>query len=780
MIRAAHGIARPVRRPSRHIQMEYQKMFRLLIAAIAAASLGSAASAETKKAKLSPEVSAKSATVGEIAAAVAKSGSVRVLVILAPPTGKTAEQLVVAAHDVATRDAVKREVASTIDSVVESYKFSKHTNAKGAPAIVRLTSAPAFSVLVDEKELAALGKDPRVAAIEYDRPVTKHLAVTLPLIGMPAVHSAGGTGAGYTVAQIDDGIQRDHAFLGVSRIVPNTEGCFLDTNNCPNGTNEQTGDGVAAAAAGASHGTHTAGIAIGNRDPAAGTPSKGVATAAKIVPVNIFGPNDTVSFSTIQRAFEYIEDLVLLSGGSNPHKIASLNMSVGGGLSEGICDADPTMALLKPVVDSLRSKGVLPVVSAGNAGHSNGIGFPACISTLVSVAATSRTGVVASYTDINRHTDLFAPGGEIGECVISSVPTNAFDAFCGTSMAAPHVAGAAAVLKQVKPAASACRIEDALKFTGVATTDTRTAGGVTKPRIRVDLARSRLLAPALPPNNNFASATVIPAASTQYSVNSSTVSATLETGEPHHVVATSHRSVWWKWTPTATGQVTVDTIGSGIDTVLAVYRGATTVAGLAGKLIAQNDNVSATEKASRVTFTATAGQTYHIVVAGKTSNEQCFVALNLTRPPANDDFLNAQALTVSATSEFGLAGSNILATKQANEPNHNGDIGATTSVWYKFVAPVSGPITIDTEGSPTLTDTVLAIYTGTVLGSLTPIASDDDSGTGLLSRVSFNMVKGQVYRVAVAGFSGAQGRFRLWFAPAGAQRIDRAKVSFAD
>jgi serine protease len=752
-------------------------MFRLLIAAITAASLSTAASAGAEKAQLSPEISAKSATAGEIAAAVAKTGGVRVLVILASP-GKSAERLALAAHDAATRDAVKREVASTIDSVLASYKFSQHTSARGAPAIVRLTSSPAFSALVTEKELAALGKDPRVAAIEYDRPVTKHLAVTLPLIGMPAVHSAGGTGVGYTVAQIDDGIQRDHVFLGVSRIVSNTEGCFLDTNNCPNGTNEQTGDGAAAAAAGASHGTHTAGIAIGNR--ASGTPGKGVATAAKIVPVNIFGPNDTVSFSTIQRAFEYIEDLVLLSGGSNPHKIASLNMSVGGGVSEGICDTDPTMALLKPVVDSLRSKGVLPVVSAGNAGHSNGVGFPACVSTIVSVAATSRAGVVASYTDINRHTDLFAPGGESGDCVVSSIPTNAFGAFCGTSMAAPHVAGAAAVLKQVKPAASACRIEDALKLTGVATTDTRAPGGVTKPRIRVDLARARLLAPALPPNNNFASATVVPAAATQYSAGSSTVSANLETGEPHHVVATSHRSVWWKWIPTTTGPVTIDTIGSGVDTVLAVYRNATSVAGLAGKLIAQNDNVSGAEKASRVTFNATAGQTYHIVVAGKTSNEQCFVALNLTRPPANDNFLGAQALTVSATSEFGVAGSNILATKEVTEPDHNGNAGATTSVWYKFVAPVSGPITIDTDGSPTLTDTVLAIYTGTVLGALTPIASDDDSGAGLLSRVSFSMVKGQVYRIAVAGFGGKQGRFRLWFAPAGAQRIDRAKVSFAD
>jgi hypothetical protein len=754
-------------------------MFRLLIAAIAAASLSCAANAASKKASLSAEVSAKTATLGEIAGGIAKSGNVRVLVILKTP-GKSVEELGAAARATATRAAARQAIASSIDDVVKSYKFSLHTGAKGSPALVRLTSAPAFSALVNEKELEALAKDPRVAAVEYDRPVTKHLAVTLPLIGMPAVHMKGAIGTGFAVAHIDDGIQRNHPFLGVARIVPGSEGCFLDTNDCPNGTNQQTGAGAAAAAPGASHGTHTAGIAVGNRPAAQGSPNKGVAPASRLVPVNIFGPNSTTSFSTIQRAFEYIEDLVLLNGGANPFKIASLNMSVGGGATDSICDADPTMALLKTVVDNLRSKGVLPVVSAGNGSNTNGMGFPACVSTIVSVAATSRAGVVASYTDISRSTDLFAPGGETGECVVSSLPTNQFGALCGTSMAAPHVAGAAAVLKQVRSASSACRIEDALKATGLPTADTRSGGSFTKPRIRVNLARARLLTPVAPSNNNFASAIVIPAASTRFSVDSSNVAATLETGEPHHVAATSSRSVWWKWTPSTSGAVTIDTLGSGFDSVLAVYRGATAVTGLAGKLVASNDNVSATESASRVSLNVTAGQTYHIVVAGKTANDECSITLNLSRPPANDNFVNQQFVNVTASSEVGVGGSNILATKEPGEPDHDGKAGATTSVWYKFIAPVSGPITIDTEGSPTLTDTVLAVYTGKPVGALTPVASDDDGGTGLLSRVTFDMVQGTIYRVAVSGFGSAQGRFRLWFSPAGALRVDRAKVSLAE
>jgi len=749
-------------------------MSRIVLTAVATAALCCAADAATKKAKLGPEVSAKSATKGEIAAEIAKTGKVRVIVTVETP-GQPAGRLASAMRGGATRAAAKQLVATAIDGFVRNHAFSLHSGAKGAPAMLRLTSAPAFSVMVNEAELDALGKDKRVVALEYDRPFTRQLAVTLPLIGMPAVHAAGGTGAGYAVAHIDDGIQRSHPFLGVGRIA--AEGCFLDTNDCPNGTNQQTGTGAAAAAPGASHGTHTAGIAIGNR--ASGTPSKGVAPAARIVPINIFGPNDSTSFSAIQRAFEYVEDLVLLNNGSNPHKIASLNMSVGGGVASDYCDSDPTMALLKTVVDSLRAKGVLPVVSSGNSSNTNGVSFPACISSIVSVAATSRAGVVSSYTDISRTTDFFAPGGEIGNCVVSSVQSNAFGAICGTSMAAPHVAGAAAVLKQIRPAASACRIEEALKMTGLPTADTREGGVFTKPRIRVDLARARLLAPTAPPNNDFAAATVIPATADVYTVDSTNVTADREAGERHHVVPTSERSVWWKWTPTTRGRVTIDTVGSGFDTVLAVYAGAASAAQL-GALVAYDDDISATERTSRVSFIVGAGQTYHIVVAGKTTYEQCSITLNLDLAPANDNFVDAQSVAVPASSQVVVEGSNALATQEPDEPSHDGLFSATTSVWYKFTAPVSGPITIDTEGSTTLIDTVLAVYRGSAVHALTRVASDDDSGSNLLSSVTFNMTRGAVYRVAVAGYGGAQGRFRLRLTPAGAQTVDRGNVAITD
>jgi hypothetical protein len=753
-------------------------MSRFVIAALAAAALSLSARAEGLHAKIDPEIAAKTTTAKEIAGVIAAKGSVRVLVVVKPSSGATVQDVSAAARDASTRAAIKQLVAATLDEVLSTHKLSHVSDAKGAPALIRLTTVPAFSAVVDEAELAKLAKDPRVVSVDYDRPMQKHLAVTVPFIGMSAVHSVGGTGAGYAVAVIDDGIQRNHVFVGLSRLYTGREACFLDTNNCPNGSNQMIGTGASAGAPGASHGMHTSGIVVGKR--ASGAPNKGVAPAARLVPINIFGPNTSTSQATILRAFEHVEDLVLLSGGANPLKIASINMSVGGGASAGICDADAQMALLKPVIDNLRKKGVLPVVSAGNDSKRGEMSFPSCLSTIVSVAATSRAGVVSSYTNISPSTDLFAPGGEFGSCVISSVPTNAFGDKCGTSMAAPHVAGAAAALKKLVPAATACRIEGALKSTGLLTTDTRDGGSLTKPLIRVNQARARLLAPVAPSNNNFASAFVIPANATQYTKEATNVYATLEAGEASYVGAGNHRSVWFKWTPTAAGPVTIDTIGSGFDTVLAVFKGASSAASR-GTTIAASDNISATVKQSRVSFTAAAGVTYHIVVAGRTVTEECSITLNVTRPPTNDNFAQARVVSLPLATAVGVSGSNVGATKQAGEPNLNGDAANTTTVWFRFTAPETGLLTIDTIGSE-MVDTVLAAYRGSAINALTRVAVNDDISPGVdrHSRLSFQMVAGKIYHVQLGGWHGEQGRYRLWLTPAGAQSLDRSKLSLAD
>jgi hypothetical protein len=93
----------------------------------------------------------------------------------------------------------------------------------------------------------------------------------------------------------------------------------------------------------------------------------------------------------------------------------------------------------------------------------------------------------------------------------------------------------------------------------------------------------------------------------------SNVGASKESGEPNHAGNAGGASVWWKWGGAASGVLTVDTIGSGFDTLLAVYTGST-VNGLT--LIAMNDNAPGAGSASQVSFAVQAGTQYQIAVDG--------------------------------------------------------------------------------------------------------------------------------------------------------------------
>ena len=123
-------------------------------------------------------------------------------------------------------------------------------------------------------------------------------------------------------------------------------------------------------------------------------------------------------------------------------------------------------------------------------------------------------------------------------------------------------------------------------------------------------------------------------------------------------------------------------------------------------------------------------------------------------PPANDNFAAAQVLT-------GCSGStnsaNVGATHEAGEPQHfppgGGGAGAgNRSVWYRWQAPGNGSFDFTTAGSRY--DTVLAIYTGSAVGSLTLVGrSDDVSGSNRTSKVNVNATAGTVYRIAVDGYN---------------------------
>src|SRR4051812_22787317 len=131
----------------------------------------------------------------------------------------------------------------------------------------------------------------------------------------------------------------------------------------------------------------------------------------------------------------------------------------------------------------------------------------------------------------------------------------------------------------------------------------------------------------------------------------------------------------------------------------------------------------------------------------------------ISRAQFNDDFANAAVISGGSGTDFG---SNVGATSQTNEPSHGGPGGA--SVWYAWTAPDNGTVIFDTFGSSF--DTLLAAYTGNDFTNLVQIAANDDSADTYQSRISFSAVLGKTYFIAVDGYNGRSGFYRLtWSLP---------------
>lgn len=135
------------------------------------------------------------------------------------------------------------------------------------------------------------------------------------------------------------------------------------------------------------------------------------------------------------------------------------------------------------------------------------------------------------------------------------------------------------------------------------------------------------------------------------------------------------------------------------------------------------------------------------------------VAFAPALPPANDSLASATTLSGSSGSCIGVSRS---ATKQTGEPGHAGKAGGA-SVWFKWTAPSSGWFGFSTADSSF--DTLMGVYTGTTVGGLTTIASNDDISKAVLqSQAGFYANSGSTYLIAIDGFAGAAGAYQLkWF-----------------
>jgi subtilisin family serine protease len=169
-------------------------------------------------------------------------------------------------------------------------------------------------------------------------------------------------------------------------------------------------------------------------------------------------------------------DWVLSQIESQSLDIRVVNMSLGGGLFSGNCDiSDPLMA---EALNGLKAKGVSIFVASGNDGSISKISSPACISAAISVGATDDiTDRVASFSNSSSILDMLAPG----QVITSSAIGGGTVSKSGTSMAAPHAAGVAALMIEANPSLTPVEIELTMKLTGKPILDGR--NGFTFPRI---------------------------------------------------------------------------------------------------------------------------------------------------------------------------------------------------------------------------------------------------------------------------------------------------------
>ena len=262
-------------------------------------------------------------------------------------------------------------------------------------------------------------------------------------------------GAGVRVAVIDTGY-RPHADLAANIVGGYDFIADTATANDGNGRDADARDpGDWCSSSSSWHGTHVAGTIAAVTNNGLGV--AGVAPSARIVPVRVLG---TCGGYTSDIA----AGVVWASGGTvsgipaNAYPARVLNLSLGG---SGACGTT-----MQNAINSARSRSAMLVISAGNSNTNASNASPANCAGVITVGATTRTGARTSFSNYGSIVDVAAPGADILSTLNAGSTVPGADSYVpksGTSMAAPHVAGVAALMLAKNAALTPDQVESMLK-----------------------------------------------------------------------------------------------------------------------------------------------------------------------------------------------------------------------------------------------------------------------------------------------------------------------------
>lgn len=260
----------------------------------------------------------------------------------------------------------------------------------------------------------------------------------------------GATGEGTIVAVVDTGIDfahpdlqprlaRNWAEVGENGVDDDQNGFVDDTYGYDFFNNDYI------AADDNRHGTHVSGTIVGASN---GLGTQGIAYNAEVMPLKALGANGFGTISSVVRSINYAT--LQKQRGAN---VVSINLSLA------TTSENPT---LRQALESATAAGIVVVTAAGNNEANLNIQpvFPAAFNMpgLITVAATASNDTRARFSNFGTGVDIAAPGNQI----LSTVPGGGFTYLSGTSMAAPHVAGAIALLRSIVPNAPVDTVIDAL------------------------------------------------------------------------------------------------------------------------------------------------------------------------------------------------------------------------------------------------------------------------------------------------------------------------------